>query len=179
MPKKLTTEEFIEKAKEKHGDTYDYSLVEYVNSSTKVKIICKEHGEFEQIPASHLYGIGCSKCGKSYNFTTDEYIERARKKHGDKYDYSKVNYINCSSNIIIICKKHGEFKQNTKHHLNGSNCPKCVGRHQYTADEFIKKAKEKHEDKYDYSLTEYKTAKDKVKIICKKHGIFEQNSTQL
>jgi hypothetical protein len=174
MPKKLTTDEFIQIAIDKHGDKYDYSKVDYINNRTKVIIICKEHNEFEQIPASHLYGIGCSKCGKSYNFTTDEYIERARKKHGNKYDYSKVNYINCSSNIIIICKKHGEFKQNAKHHLNGSNCPKCVQKHSYTTSEFIEKANKIHNNKYDYSLTEYTKSHEKVKIKCKEHGVFEQ-----
>ena len=88
------TKEFIAKAKAVHGDKYDYSKVNYAKNTTKVTIICKIHGEFEQCPAYHLLGQGCPECGGRRKLTTEEFIEKARKVHGDKYDYSKVNYVN-------------------------------------------------------------------------------------
>ena len=111
--------------------------------------------------------------------TTEEFIEKSRKLHGDKYDYSKVDYINNKEKVIIICKKHGEFKQSPNTHLRGSGCRICSqilnGRKLSPSNtEFIEKAKKIHEDKYDYSLVEYESAHNKIKIICSIHGIFEQ-----
>lgn len=127
---KLTTEEFIKRAKKLHGDKYDYSLVDYKNTGTKVKIICPIHGEFQQRPTGHLSGKECRKCGfiKTISHTKmskDEFIEKAKKIHGDKYDYSKSEYINCDKKILIICPKHGEFKQSPYCHLVGYRCPTC------------------------------------------------------
>ena len=112
--RKLTTYEFIEKAKKVHGDKYDYSKVEYVNSRTKICIICPQHGEFWQTPNAHLMKEGCPKCkgenvSKVNRRTTNEFIEKAKKVHGDKYDYSKVDYKNNSTKVCIICPIHGEF----------------------------------------------------------------------
>ena len=92
MSKKKTTEEFIKEAKEKHGNKYDYSKVEYINNHTKVCIICPEHGEFWQFPQDHLKGRGCICCAGVKKLTTSDFIEQAKKIHGDKYDYSKVIY---------------------------------------------------------------------------------------
>ena len=130
MSRKLTTEEFIQKALEKHGDKYDYSLVEYVNNNTKVKIICPIHGTFEQLPRSHLNGSICPFCANaSRNLkeknTTEQFIEEARKKHGDKYDYSNVKYMNSYTKVKIICPAHGLFEQIPRNHLSGACCPKC------------------------------------------------------
>jgi len=167
--KKLTISQFIEKAKEIHNDKYDYNLVEYKTSHIKVKIICKEHGIFEQQPANHLQKKGCPKCvGK--NITDTEFIERARLVHNDKYDYSITKYK--YNKVKIICKEHGIFEQNPFNHIKGFGCKKCSGT--YCLDQFIEKAKEIHNDKYDYSLVEYTKTNIKVKIICKEHGIFEQ-----
>ena len=126
----LSTEEFIEKAKEIHGDKYDYSKAKYIDNRTKVCIICHEHGEFWQIPNSHLNGNGCFDCsyverGLKRNSTTEEFIEKARKVHGDKYDYSKVEYVNAKTKVCIICHEHGEFWQTPNSHLSGQGCPKC------------------------------------------------------
>ena len=114
---KLTKEKFIERAKEVHGNKYDYSKVEYINSQTKVCVICPKHGEFWQKPNSHLLGYGCNKCAiekrsKLITKTTDSFIERAKKLHGDKYDYSKVDYKGKDMNVCIICPKHGIFFSN-------------------------------------------------------------------
>ena len=169
--------EFIEKSKEIHGDKYDYSKVEYVNSNTKVTIICKIHGEFIQKPNNHLFGKGCCKCAGRYQYSTDEFIEKAKEIHEDKYDYSKVEYVKSNEKVIIICKKHGEFLQSPANHLQGNGCITCVdrgGTQRYDNDEFIKVAKETHSDKYDYSKVEYINSQTKVIIICKEHGEFNQ-----
>ncbi len=170
--KHVTTKEFIEKAKLVHGDKYDYSLVNYINNINNIKIICPEHGEYEQTPNSHLNGNNCSKCSGKY-MDTKYFIEKAKKIHSDKYDYSLVNYINNITNIKIICQEHGAYKQLPNNHLRGANCPKCSSRFINT-DYFINKANFIHENKYDYSLTKYSGALEKIEIICNKHGIFNQ-----
>jgi hypothetical protein len=167
------TTEFINKAKIVHGDKYDYSKVEYINSRTKITIICKVHNEFEQKPSKHLFGQGCPICGGLYKRTNTDFINDAIKIHGDKYDYSKVKYINSQEKVIIICKNHGEFEQKPNSHLNGQGCGKCAGRKRQNND-FINDAIKVHGDKYDYSKSIYTKAQEKVIIICKKHGEFEQ-----
>lgn len=119
--------DFIKKSKEIHGDRYDYSKVVYRGSHTKVCIICSEHGEFWQTPQGHLTGKGCQKCAKDkLRSTTEEFIKKARKKYGDKYDYSKVDYKDSSTDVVIICPIHGEFKQSPRYHLHRGTCPNCV-----------------------------------------------------
>lgn len=175
----MTTEEFIKKAKEVHGDKYDYSKVEYSNAKTKVCIACPEHGEFWQKPYNHLNGQGCSKCrydslSKKYRKTKDEFIEKSLKKHGNRYDYSKVKYLNWKTKVCIICPEHGEFWQTPNAHENGNGCPKCANRLVYDTNSFIEKANEIHCDKYDYSKVSYKNNRTKVCIICPEHGEFWQ-----
>ena len=177
--KKLTTESFIKKAHLVHGDRYDYSKVNYVGAKTKVVIICKEHGEFEQEPTNHLMGSGCIKCAGICKSNTVEFITRAKLIHGDKYDYSKVNYSTTNEKVSIVCSTHGEFKQTPYGHLSGLGCKKCG--YKITADstkislsEFIERAVSVHNNAYDYSLVRYDTTKDKIKIRCNKHGVFEQ-----
>jgi very-short-patch-repair endonuclease len=124
--KKLTTEEFIERAKKVHGSRYDYSKVNYINSTTKVCIICSEHGEFYNTPGNHIFQKqGCSSCYGNKKATTEEFIEKAKKVHGNKYDYSKVNYINNYTKVCIICPKHEEFNQKAYNHTRGDGCPIC------------------------------------------------------
>ena len=133
--KKLTTEKFVEKARKVHGDKYDYSKVEYKNAHTKVCIICPIHGEFWQIPNDHLNGSGCQKCKINKIISIKKmdgkkFIEKARKVHGDKYDYSKVEYINSKTKVCIICPEHGEFWQKPNYHINNkSGCPSCSQSH--------------------------------------------------
>ena len=177
--RKLTIEEFIEKAKKIHGDKYDYSKVNYINNSTKVCIICPEHGEFYQTPAGHLSGRVCKFCSGHYQSNTKEFIEKAKKIHGDKYDYSKVNYIKARIGVNIICPIHGNFFQAPYSHLGGCGCPKCANdltgdRCRMTTEDFIRKSKELHGNKYDYSKVNYITSRDKVCIICPEHGEFCQ-----
>jgi hypothetical protein len=124
--KKLTLEEFKEKAKKIHGDKYDYSLVEYKNYQTKVKIICPEHGVFEQLPNNHICKkYGCPSCSNNKKFDTSVFIEKAKKTHGDRYDYSFVEYKNAHTKVKIICKKHGLFEQISIEHIRGAGCYLC------------------------------------------------------
>jgi len=166
---------FIVRSKEVHGDRYDYSKVDYINSRTKVCIICKEHGEFWQYPDNHFrLKCGCLKCSGNIPYTIEEFADKASKIHNNEYNYSKVEYINNCTKVIIICKKHGDFLQTPQHHLDGSKCPKCSDNQQMTRDDFVKKAIVSHGDRYDYSKTKYSHIKNKEIITCKKHGEFEQ-----
>ena len=117
--------DFIERSTEVHGDKYDYRKVEYHNSETKVCIICPEHGEFWQRPYGHWIGYGCQKCAGVGKLTLDEFIARSRGFHGNKYDYSKVNYENCETKVCIICPKHDEFWQRPADHCRGRGCQEC------------------------------------------------------
>jgi hypothetical protein len=117
--KKRNTKQFIEDVKKVHSTKYDYSLVKYINNRTKVKIICPEHGIFEQRPYSHISGQGCPKCGGTFKFTINDFIIKSKEIHGNKYDYSLVDYINTHTKVKIICKKHGIFEQQPNSHLNG------------------------------------------------------------
>jgi len=177
--KKLTKNEFIEKSKLVHGNKYDYSKVEYVNNRTKVCIICPEHGEFWQVPSSHLQGIGCIQCGytmmkQKQRDSTKNFIKKAKEVHGDKYDYSKVEYVNRFTKVCIICPEHGEFWQTPSNHLSGHGCDKCGGTATNSLEDFIAKANAIHDNKYDYSKVKYTNNSTKVCIICPEHGEFWQ-----
>jgi hypothetical protein len=120
----------VEKAIIIHGDTYIYSKVEYKKTIEKVIIICKLHGEFEITPNSHLNGSGCYYCGKltmaqKQTFTKEEFIQKSIDIHGNNYDYSKVEYVNNHTKILIVCKKHRIFEQTPRGHLSGRGCIKC------------------------------------------------------
>ena len=176
---RITTESFIQKARNIHGDKYDYSKVEYINSQTKVCIICPEHGEFWQAPSKHLSGQGCSKCGvkavwdKRGRITTESFIQKAHEVHEGKYDYSKSNFTRKDIKLCIICPEHGEFWQTPSKHLNGQGCPKCQGKNR-TTKEFIEKSCKTHNNKYNYSKVDYINSDTKVCIICPEHGEFWQ-----
>lgn len=176
---------FLKKSIKAHGNKYDYSQTEYINSGHSVKIICKIHGEFTQNAKTHYEGGGCPKCAiinKANGLKTpiDEVLQRFKNVHGNKYDYSHVVYLNSKTNIKILCKTHGFFFQPPELHTIGRGCPKCgqektTSIHRKDTEWFIDKAKKIHGDKYDYSLVDYIGIRDKVKIICKTHGVFEQD----
>jgi hypothetical protein len=174
--KKLTTNIFIEKSKQIHGNTYDYSLVDYKNNRTKVKIICPKHGIFEQTPNSHINGQNCKKCSIK-NLGKNKFINKSKKIHNNKYDYSLVDYENNKTKVKIICPKHGIFEQRPDSHLRGLGCNKCGidnKKNKLKIKDFINRSKNVHGNTYDYSLVDYKNNRTKVKIICPKHGMFEQ-----
>lgn len=169
------TELFISKANKIHKNRYDYSKVNYINAKTKITIICREHGDFQQTPSNHLSNYNCQKCAKNYQLDTNSFIEKAINIHNYKYDYSKVNYINADTQIIIICREHGEFTQIPDFHINRKcGCPKCSNNVRLDLLEFIYKADKIHDNKYDYSKVEYINNRKPVIIICKKHGEFSQ-----
>lgn len=173
---------FIEKAKNRHGDKYDYSKVEYINSTAKVCIICKEHGEFWQTPQGHVRGQGCPKCanikrGDTFRSDGDTFVKRATVLHDGKYIYDKDSYINAMTKVPILCLKHGTFWMTPMNHLLGQGCPKCSGRGLNT-EEIIELFKEKHGDSYDYSKVVFTKMHEKVCIICKEHGEFWQTPSK-
>ena len=167
-------EDFIEKAKQIHGNKYDYSKVEYFNNKTRVCVICPQHSEFWQTPKAHLRGQGCPYCSKTKKLTLNEFIAKANIIHNNTYDYSKTKYVNNKTLVCIICPKHGEFLQIPNAHLRGHGCPKCKGGILLNTKEFIEKAKSIHSNKYDYSKVEYKNCETAVTIICPQHGEFFQ-----
>lgn len=130
--RKLTTAEFIEKAKSTHGGAYDYTYTQYVKSDVLTTIHCTTHGPFSQRPNDHLRGQGCPKCGKvsgglGRRVGVEAFIRNAREVHGDAYDYSKVVYINTHTHVTIVCPKHGEFSQKPNTHVSaGCGCPTCA-----------------------------------------------------
>jgi len=178
--RRKTTEEFIEESKKIHGNIYDYSKVNYINAYTKVEIICKIHGSFFQRPDKHLIGQRCPICSKEKTSLGKEgFTKLAKNIHGDKYDYSKVNYINNKTKVEIICKIHGNFWQRVGDHLNNHGCPLCGDlvikeKLSDSSEDFIIKAKKIHGDRYDYSKVNYYNNTTKVEIICKTHGNFWQ-----
>ena len=175
--RRKTTEQFIEDAKKIQGDKFDYSEAEYVNNKTKIKLRCKTCGkDFLQTPVGHLRGDGCPYCAGLAKHSTESFIEKAKQVHGDKFDYSKVEYVNNRDKVCIVCKTCGkEFWQVPDNHLRGHGCPECrYIKQRLTTEQFIKKARQVHGDKYDYSKVDYKNAETKVCIICPKHGEFWQ-----
>ena len=182
--KKRTTEDFIRLANNIHNGKYNYNKTIYTNKRSEVVITCPIHGDFNQIAQSHINGHGCPLCGKvnsakSRTMTKEEFVERANKIHGGKYNYSKVDYVNANTDVSIICPIHGEFWQRPSHHLNGNGCKICsaqkeANKRKLTTEQFIQKARVIHHEKYDYSKVKYTDASTKVCIICSEHGEFWQ-----
>lgn len=168
------TEAFVLKAREVHGDKYDYSLVDYTRNDRKVVIICPKHGKFEQRPNNHLTGKGCLDCSvvdKSHTF--ESFTSKAKILYSGTYDYSKVEFTRLLEPVTIVCKKHGDFQQTPKQHLSkNGGCRKCkkelvLSQRQ---EEFIRRSVEKYGDRYDYSQVVYQGAFTAVKIGCAIHG---------
>ena len=185
---KLNTEEFIKRAIQKHGNKYDYSKAEYINSKTKICIICPEHGEFWQTPNNHLNGSGCVKCQyeklsnekRIYKHTLETFIEKARSIHGDKYDYSQTHFTYVNKPVNIVChikdefgNEHGVFSQTPINHFKGCGCPKCASNYKKTNNEFVSLLKIKDsEGKLDFDKVNYVNNNTPVIITCLEHGDF-------
>lgn len=175
----LTQDEVIRRFHKVHDDKYDYSLVEYVNYDTKVKIICPIHGIFEMTPSNHIRGQGCPKC-KGIHLTTKEIIDEFHKIHRDKYDYSKTVYNKMHEKITVICPEHGEFQITPSKHRIGQGCPKCgilkrAKNQSYDNESFIKLLQRVHNGKYIYTKTALNgNLHNRITITCPIHGDFEQ-----
>lgn len=174
--KKLTKSDFIRASVDVHGDRYDYSEVDYKNNQSMVNILCRIHGRFLQRASNHMRGIGCNHCRRTKP-KDPNFINRAIEVHGDKYDYSKVEYKGSFPHVTIICKKHGEFRQSPANHLSGRTCDKCARESTRAGKEKIEAIfRSVHGNKYDYSKTEYSNLRAKITIICEKHGEFKQRT---
>lgn len=165
---RLTTAEFIERARKIHGKKYDYSKVEYVNMHTNVTIICKKHGSFEQRPSKHINRKQhCPECAllqrsKKRTISLESFIKKANEIHDNKYDYSKVKIKNTRNDVTIICKDHGEFKQTPSKHIHVFHgCPKCKNKKEGRIAEYLLKREvvfRQHKIKrkfYDFYLPKY------------------------
>jgi hypothetical protein len=158
--------------------------VDYKDSNTKIIIICKNHGEYEQIPPNHLK-YGCGSCGREANKRNielkekcqKEFVSKANNIHENIYDYSSTHYEDAVSKVNVICKKHGAFSISPNNHLRGKGCPECgkessrfarlKGFEEYHI-EFIKL----YGDKYDYSSVVWEGGSKPIAVLCKKHGEF-------
>jgi hypothetical protein len=170
---------FIKKAILKHGDIYDYSVVNYINNKKNVDIICKEHGLFRQTPNNHLKGQSCPRCNYRNVFNTKDFIKISNIIFNNRYDYSKVKYVKNYIKVEIICDKHKSFLITPASHLRGRGCNKCGKENMSTLNKkslecILSSFTDTHGDIYDYSNIKYLGIKDKVDIICKIHGTFSQ-----
>lgn len=188
MPAKLTQQDFINKAKVMHGDLYSYSKSVFTGINNTVEIKCNRcKKSFTQNARSHYTGRGCARCnasgGGSTKTSTEDFIAKAVRKHGDAYEYSKVKYTGAHSKVCITCKTHGEFKQSATSHLAGNGCPSCASvklmeagaRKRITLKDWLSRFKSRHKNRYSYSeVAEIHSQYDKIPITCKDHGIFFQ-----
>jgi hypothetical protein len=177
-------ETFVERASTKHDSKYDYSKVEYKNQHTLITIICPVHGEFQQLPKTHLAGCGCKFCSGTIS-STGYFIEKAKKKHDDRFSYEKVEYTNSVSEVKnILCRSHGLFTiayPEVHYRSKHGGCPHCANISNrnsklFTTEDFIKRSKENHGDRYDYSNSVYLGASKKISISCGIHGEFNQRA---
>ena len=180
MPSRKTEEEFIKEAELIYGNKYDYSKVVYVNNTTKVIIMCPEHGEFLKTPGHFLKRKqGCKQCSGYTDWNWDLFVQKATEFHKGHYKYPEQPFTNIKHKYKIICPVHGEFLQAGVGHLKGG-CNKCSyesGKGQRdTRKEFIKKAIVKHGDKYDYTRLQYLNSQTKVTIVCPEHGEFRMTA---
>ena len=181
------TASFIKKAREVHGDKYDYSLVEYTKGRNYVDIICPRHGIYTQRACNHTAGRGCRECksefvGDKCRQSLDDVLSDFRKTHGNRYDYSLVTDFRRRNTVKIICRQHGVFSQDSSMHKSGQGCKKCAlisnGRkRRKTIDELLSAIKEHHGEKYKYDLTGFKGGKSKISIYCENHGWFKQEAS--
>ena len=180
MGKKLTMNEFLNRAKKLHPE-YDFSLVtEYKDNNTKVPVIChkkdfagREHGVFMITPANLLKGKGCNKCnGKG--FSNDERKVFCSILYNNKYDYSKSDFSKSKNKTIVICPKHGEFKIDYDHHFNNKIGCKCCSKPVNDTDSFIREATAIHKGIYTYDKVDYVNSHTNVTITCPVHGDFSQ-----
>lgn len=138
-----TKEQFLTEANNKHNNKFKYNLLNYINTNSKIEIICPVHGSFKQTAMTHLKPAGCRKCNTDkQRDTTESFIEKAKKIHNETYDYSLVKYIHTKHKIKIICKTHGTFEQTPNHHLNGKGCVHCK-HHSFSKSGFKEQAKDR------------------------------------
>lgn len=187
--KKMTTNDFIEKAKKVHNNFFNYEKTKYISSNEKVLITCPIHGDFWQKANNHLNGYNCPLCSKQHikheikkleksnsstkKLTTEIIIEKIKNQFGDKYNTDKVVYKTNRDKIILGCPIHGDFTISPNHLFNGRGCPKCAKNYKYTTKEFIDLCKKIFGDKYIYDKVKYVSTHKNIILICPIHGEFE------
>lgn len=174
-------DKIVEQSKARFGDIFDYTQFVYVKKKKRATFICKLHNlSFLQYIESHLSGmVGCPQCLRDQRLerrhTTEKFIAQAIAVHNHLYDYSRTEYVDSATAVIITCFKHGDFKQTPDQHLYGSKCQRCAAEGKLLGlDEFLQRAYKVHRDMYDYTQVEYVNSHTRVRIICPEHGIFEQ-----
>lgn len=187
---RVSTADFIKNAQKVHGDRYDYSKSHFVKSIIKTTVTCKIHGDFQISPNQHQNGGGCPACSKLERgkkkaaSARNEFLEKAKAVHGDAIDFTKTEYITAKDKAIFICPTHGEWEARPDNILHGKGCPGCrrqkiveANKRQslQAAKEFPIKAGEIHQNKYDYSKSEYISVHEKIEILCPEHGAFWQS----
>lgn len=183
----VRTQRFLTNAQTTHGTKYDYTQVNYLDADTKVTIICPTHGPFQQIPASHVRGHGCEKCGAKVAAAKalgrparppqkpEKFFVKAEAVHGDRYDYSQVVYERFDSPVTIICREHGPFEQRPYLHVRGKGCGDCgherrVSPMRMTREIFIDSARRIHGDRYKYDDLQFVDKETRLLITCNRHG---------
>ena len=180
--KKRTQDEFISLCIEKHGNKYDYSETTYLLSTKKIKIICPNHGYFYQVANNHLSGQGCPKCADCAILDKEEFERRSRLVHGEKYDYSMVEYSNAHKKVKIICLSHGVYEMTPNAHTSGKQgCPECGLKRRAVLntvafDVFLRKSRKHHGDFYKYDNSTYSGSDGDIVITCPYHGEFKQRA---
>lgn len=183
-------EDVKQKILERHGDVFEFVVDTYKGVGKKMEVICKIHNhKWKPRPIDIIYGQGCPKCryvksSEKLVLKVPEFIERSRKTHGDKYNYSLVHQFKRqkTETVVIICPNHGEFKQKPYDHYSGSGCPKC-GWEKISEDrtisweDILKSFRETHGEQYDYNSKDYENSSSKLRITCSKHGEFIQDVT--
>lgn len=195
MSRKPTLEEILERFKRKHGDRYDYSMITVApkDQYEKLPIICREHGVFYQPRYTHERGAGCPECARSNSNNIkrveevrDTFIERVKRVHGDKYDLSRVKYVNQNTKIEVVCPIHGPWFTNPYSFYTGHGCPHCgkIRNKEHNkentrenkvknGESFILRVKKLYGGRYDYSKVRYENSYTKVEVVCPIHGVFE------
>jgi G:T-mismatch repair DNA endonuclease (very short patch repair protein) len=172
--RKLTTAQFISRAREIHGNKYDYSNSDYLGNLDTIFIRCQKHGDFSQRAGAHLLGTGCPKCAG--HMSTEDFIKRAKQIHGDLFDYTNTKYTQIRKTVHIECRVHGRFSQRPDVHLKGSGCSQCTSksRSYKESSNFIKASTKIHKGIYLYDTVDYRNAHTNVVIKCRIHGEFKQ-----
>lgn len=181
MPKKFTQQEFIEKARCVHDSKYDYSKVVYVKATEKVEIGCNTCNQtFLQKPFAHLQGQGCPNCAKtnrivSKTWTAERFIQAAQKVHGNKFNYSHVEYKNSQTKVEIICNSClKSFHQKPNAHLNGQGCGFCSRSRRLTKQEFVDLFIARYQDRpYSFEKSVYTNSHTPMVVTCHLHGDFK------
>lgn len=184
--KKLTQQQFLNRCVEVHGSKFDYSAASYMNAKTKVAVKCNTCNHHWSVTPNNFLNnhsrSGCPNCKRIKQIgrdtkTTSVILEEIRARHGDKFLYDRLVYVNCNTKVTVGCRVHGYFEKWPNDLKHGSGCPRCSG-NLVTPDEFISEMKLKH-PRFDFSKFVYKSAKTKSTVICQEHGEFLQTPSGL